>query len=101
MKKTLLVLLLAILVAAVWLALRQPKLAPRPAPIVEATPIPTANTQVSMQPSTNSLAVPLFPVPSTNVIVRTSSVDEETWNRWLAYRQFILDRTRRLNFMLA
>jgi hypothetical protein len=101
MKKTLLVVILLILVCAAWVILRQPKSPPPSIPIPPTNNVspysgrstPTTNAQVPSQPS----AV-LFSAPSTNVPVRPASVDEETWSRWLAYRQFILEQNPPVEF---
>ena len=99
MKKILVVLFLAALAFVTWLVLRQPKSMPHHAPaVVQSIPAPTTNTQASTQTSTNLSALPLFPAPSENIPTRPASVDEETWNRWLAYRQFILEQNPPVEF---
>ncbi len=56
------------------------------------------NASVPTQIVTNLSPTPLFPVPSTNVPVRPPSIDDDTWNRWLAYRQFILEQNPPVEF---
>jgi hypothetical protein len=99
MKKTFIIILLAALVVVTWLILHQPKLRPSPALAVpQPITVPATNAQISAQTPTNLSPALLFPAPSTNAPVRPNSVDEETWSRWIAYRQFILEQNPPVEF---
>jgi hypothetical protein len=99
MKRMFIAVFLVALIIMVWLILRQSKSMPPRAPIViQPAPIPTTNTQALAQISTNLSPAPLFPAPGTNIPIRPTSVDEETWNRWLAYRRFILEQNPPVEF---
>jgi hypothetical protein len=102
MKNALIVFCLVVLVFVVWLAFRQPKITPITPSLVptvsQPTSVPTTNAPISTQTSANLSPAPLFPAPSENIPVRPAMVDEDTWHRWLTYRQMILDEDQPVEF---
>lgn len=88
-KNLLLVLVLATLAFCVWLVLRQPKTLPNP---VVSTPTPILATNIQTP------AQVFAPVAKTNIFVRPDSINEETWNKWMAYRQLILEANQPVEF---
>jgi hypothetical protein len=91
MKKNIVFILIAItLVFCLWLVLHQSKPAPQK---VEPPPSPTQTTNVQALPQ-----VPTTPTNRSNTLVRPASVDEETWNKWINYRQIVLDQNQPVEF---
>jgi hypothetical protein len=96
MKKTIIsILIIAGLIFALWLILQRSKSIKTNDKTLQPVPSQNTNAPILAVPSAALMntSIPMFPVPSTNLPVRPASVDEETWNRWLAYRQLILSIT--------
>jgi hypothetical protein len=100
MKKVFIILLLAALVLIVAIFFRHTQLS-SPYSILLTNNIGSYNgraglaTNIQVPPPSSAV---LFPAPGTNIPIRPTSVDEETWNRWLAYRRFILEQNPPVEF---
>jgi hypothetical protein len=90
MKKILIVLFLILLAVAVLLVLRHPKSASK------LTILPQVLTTNFVAVPTASNTPPL--TQNTNVFIRPSSIDEETWNKILQNRQIILSQNQPIEF---
>jgi hypothetical protein len=90
MKKIPIAILLFALALLAWLVLRQPKKSSSDLP---ATPPQAADMQIPMQSvETNTSTSNL------NALIRPNTMDEETWNKWLAYREVVLSENQPVEF---
>jgi hypothetical protein len=84
--------LTALLICLLWLALRKSN--PPSGPVVSPLqPIQTTNVQT---PQTTPL--PTAPTNNPAALIRPDSVDAPTWNKWMAYRQVVLEQNQPVEF---
>jgi len=91
-KAVIFIAVLVILILVGWLISYQRRTVPQP-----ITPSPAAVQTTNSRTLTQTNAT-LPPTVGTNTFLRPNSIDENTWNKWMSYRQLILAENQPVEF---